>query len=362
MSDKPFHLKYRPRTLKSVIGHESVVTRLQGIIKSNKVPNALMFVGNSSVGKTTLARCFANDLNGTKNVEELRGDYKELNGTEQRTMEDIRAVIKLSMYKPSHKKRIIVIDEFQGVLSTPASAGALLKPLEEPSKDTIWILCTMDPSKLGTGNGKAIANRCTQFVLNPPSREDLRKQAIRIIKKEDMSYCKDIIDTLIDHSNYEFRTLANLAQSLNQYYEGLDSKPKRLQEKDISSILSTVTDSDDKLAVECLVGIYNKKYKQAYKALLNVTDYYRFISTLISGNQYLLTSAVLEGKGHSKLQWYLKTNKDLEAKVKNLKLTLGVLAQVNESLVDLKSIASNFAVDAQSLISARLYRLIKSMP
>ena len=66
MTDKnnDLHSKYRPRTLDEVIGHEAAVTRLRGQIKSGKLRSAYLFTGPSSVGKTTLARCLAAEING----------------------------------------------------------------------------------------------------------------------------------------------------------------------------------------------------------------------------------------------------------------------------------------------------------
>ena len=144
------------------------------------------------MGKTTLARALATELNSKP--AEKQQDYQEINGTDQRSIEDMRNLIQVSKFKPSGKKRIIVIDEAQGVLTNAPAAAALLKPLEEPSPDTLWILCSMDPTKFGSGNGKAIANRCTQFVLEPHSNGELLKQALRIAKGERMRYVDKELD------------------------------------------------------------------------------------------------------------------------------------------------------------------------
>lgn len=467
----------------------------------------MLFVGPSSAGKTTMSRAFAADLNGVSSVAELGSDYKEINGTDQRSIEDIRNLIQVSKYKPRHKKRIIVIDEFQGVLSNAqaaacfsadtrvytengplrmdvinnavglgypirvwsfnhsthtyelkpvvasrkipntkpcvslrinnSEAGAiatedhliydphkgeyvpakdlntalalranltyetqavevkasstaayvfdiqvadnenffvvvsedtcilahncLLKPLEEPSPDTLWILCTMDPSKLGTGNGRAIANRCTQFVLEPHTEKDLKKQCIRIIKREKMLYAKDIIDDLVQNCNGEMRTLANLLQAVQQYAEGMPKLPKKLKAEDIAAVLQTTSQSDEMLAVDVLTALYERQFTKIQRSLLDVQDGFRFVSLLLQGNLYLLNSAVLKGQKHSKLAWWSKTNKELASRVKGMKLTLGTLAHVNEALVHCKIQAANHALPAEELLSATLYRVVKEL-
>ena len=99
MSHTGFHLVYRPRNLSRVIGHEAAVTRLQGMVKSGKVPTAMAFFGPSGTGKTTLARAFAADINGLKAIGESR-DYMEVNGSAQKTMEDVAKWRQTARFKP----------------------------------------------------------------------------------------------------------------------------------------------------------------------------------------------------------------------------------------------------------------------
>jgi len=358
-----FHLKYRPRTLEKLIGNEQITTRLKGMIASNKIPNALLFVGPSSAGKTTMARAFAADLNGVKSVEALGTDYREINGTDQRSIEDIRSLIQQSRFKPRNKKRVIVVDEFQGVLSNAPAAAALLKPLEEPSADTLWILCTMDPAKLSSGTGRAIANRCTQFVLEGYSDEELRKQAMRIIKKEAMKYALPVVDSIVQNCDREMRTLANLLQAVNQYYEGLAKKPKKLSDEDIAAVLKSNSTTDEKTAVNVMLALYKLDFASVQRALLDVEDGFRFVSMLLSANMFLMNSAVLKGERHRKLAWWSKTNKDLSASVKKegLKLSLRTLATVNEMLVDCKIQSTVHALPPEELLSARLFSIIRAI-
>src|SRR5690606_3524739 len=128
-----------------------------------------------------LARCLAAEVNGIKDAEG-HPDYIEKNGSSERSIDDARDWISIAKFKPRTNKRFIVIDEAQGLLSNKQAAQAILKPLEEPAKDTIWILCSMDPAKFATGDGRAIANRCTQFNLEPHTPKELLKQAVRIAK------------------------------------------------------------------------------------------------------------------------------------------------------------------------------------
>lgn len=120
-----FATKYRPRNLEEVIGHESVVTKLRGIIKSKKYPNALLITGPSSAGKTTLARAFAASLSGVDTIEGST-DFYEVNCADTRTIDDMRAIVSSSKLHPMKlPKRFILLDEAQQLLSLNASTQCM---------------------------------------------------------------------------------------------------------------------------------------------------------------------------------------------------------------------------------------------
>ncbi len=354
-----FHLKYRPRSLERVIGHEQAVTRLQGLIKSGKIPNAMLFTGPSSAGKTTLARAFACALNGVKRVEEMQGAYQELNAADQRTIDDVRNLIRISRLKTPFKYRVIVIDEAQQLVSNAAAAQALLKPLEEPSPTTIWILCSMEPGKWTSGTGRALANRCQQFVLEAHTEEDLLKQAKRIAKGEEMDYAEKVLKTIVRNCNGEMRTLANIMQSVANYVDGLDKRPKKLDKDALSTVLSTLTANDERTATLVLQALYAGQYKVVVRHLLDVQDGFQFVTKLMWGAQHLLAVAALGGAKHPAIKSWSKMNQELERATKSLNLSLGQLALVNEAMVNIKGELLTHGANAQELLIARLYRVIK---
>lgn len=366
-----FALKYRPRNFKQVIGHEAVVTRLRGIVsklqKDEDTKNAILFLGPSSAGKTTLARCLAAEVNGLKDAEG-HPDYIEKNAGSDKGIDDVRAWVAMARYKPRTKKRFIVIDEAQALLSNKQAAQAILKPLEEPAKDTIWVLCSMDPAKFATGDGRAIANRCTQFNLEPHSPKELLKQAVRIATKEEMHYVLDddraALKAVVRNCNNEMRTVANMVESLQEYYEGLEKKPKVLGKEHVGEVLSSTESSDDLLAAEILYGVYGGSFAVVQKGLLKATDGFGLINKLLWANAYLMNITVLNGERSNKvwpsqaakkLQEMLKRKDVLEGKV------LRVVAAVNECLVLTKAQAQAFATSPEELLSAKLYRCIKEI-
>jgi len=356
------HRKYRPQTLDKIIGHTEAVTRLQGTIKTGKIPSAVLFTGASSAGKTTLARAYAAALNGKPVTQQQ--DFKELNAADQRGIDDVRELIKISKFKPINKRRVFVIDEAQQLVTNKAAVQAFLKPLEEPSPGTLWILCSMDPAKFMTGDGKAVANRCVQIALAPHSDSDLLKQAVRIAKGEAMTYIMDeekkLVGRIVENSNGEMRTLANLMESVQQYYAGLDPQPKKLKLTDIGSVLSSTESADDDLAVKVMLGLYSGKYTMVCRALLDIQDGFMFIKKLMYLSEFMLNVSVLGNERHRKV-WWSASNRKLHEAAKKLQLTLGMHAAINARFVRIAAQAASFQVSAEQLLASELYYLVKEV-
>ena len=347
--------KYRPSTLDDLIGHKAAVQRLRGMLKTG-LPTAFLLTGPSSVGKTTLARCLAAAINGVP-VEQQR-DYKEINGGDTRTIEDMRDLIKLSKFRPALKKRIFVVDESQQVVSNAPAAAALLKPLESGSPDTIWVLCSMDPSKFTTGNGKAIANRCQQFALTPPSSEDLTAYAKRIIVAEKMSYLKsgELVKELIGACQSEFRTLANLVQNCRDFYEGAKVKPERLSVEDLGEIIKGSSTQQDELVYQFVVAAMTGQFKQAQAALMDVEDAVSFLNQVSWAVGFLLNSMIV---GRHKKVWWTPLNKRLDVALK--KRTVGEIAALHDMVTTTRLEAASFIVPADELLTRAAFRHIRSM-
>jgi DNA polymerase III gamma/tau subunit len=356
------HNNYRPVNLDRIIGHEAHVTRMKGIVASGKHPNAIALFGPTSAGKTTLVRAFAADINDLKTITGSR-DYMEMNGSSEKSIDDIRQVQQLAKFKPQNKVRIICIDEAHGLLSNPQAANALLKVLETPPKNTMFAIASMEASKFQSSQvGRAILNRCNQFVLEPHTPEDLLKQAKRIAKGENMKYVLDeegkILKAVVKNAQ-EMRSLANLMESLQQYHEGLTKKPKLLDKEHIATVLKSTESSDDKLAVQVMLGVYGCQFKVVQRSLLDIQDGFQFVKKLMWLNQYAMNTTVLDGARHPKV-WGSAGGKEVLAATKG-KITMGMMAAVNASMVETVGILQQFATSPEELLSARLYRLIKEL-
>jgi DNA polymerase III delta prime subunit len=355
--DTGLDTKYRPSNLDEIIGHDGTVTRLRGIIEEKKWPKAILFTGPTSVGKTTLARAFATSILGKR--AEGHPDFMELNASDSRSIDDMRELIGLSKLRPtSGIRRFILVDEAQGLLSTPASVAAILKPVETPPKTTTWIFGSMDPEKFqSTQNGKALANRCIQFALQPPSADDLFTYGKRIVKGEGVTFF--------------MRSLANLIQSAIQFHSGLPKaeRPAKLAAEHMSSILQSSQTEDDFTIIKILAAVYAQKFSSAQKEILNLKDGFGSINKMLNTNWFILNHIVLKGARHPKV-WGNKNSFELvkvfETIVEqkgpaNVTEQVRLLGFVQDALTQLKFKAQAFALPEQMAISSTVFNVIQTL-
>ncbi len=166
--------KYRPQTFDEVYAQDHITKILKNTIEMDRTAQAYLFTGPRGVGKTSLARIFAKSLNClndgptitpcnvcqncTEITQGISSDVIEIDGASNTGVEDIRDLQKELMYAPStSRNKIYIIDEVH-MLSKNAF-NALLKTLEEPPENVIFIFATTEPHKVIP----TIISRCQRF-------------------------------------------------------------------------------------------------------------------------------------------------------------------------------------------------------
>ena len=145
---KSLYRRYRPMTLREVVGQPQVTEPLAKSIEQEKISHAYLFIGPRGTGKTSVARIFAHEINGFK--YELEDDYVdiiEIDGASNRGIDNIRELREKAAIAPtSGKYKVYIIDEVH--MLTKEAFNALLKTLEEPPKHVIFIMATTDAYKV----------------------------------------------------------------------------------------------------------------------------------------------------------------------------------------------------------------------
>ena len=180
---QPLYLKYRPQNLSQVIGQEVVTKTLSNAINYNKIVHAYLFCGPRGTGKTSTARILAKSLNCQSGItidpcnkciscESItKGnslDVIEIDAASHRKVEDAENLInRVSLGTYGSRFKIYIIDEVH--MLTDHAFNALLKTLEEPPKNVIFILATTEEYKVIP----TIISRCQKLDFKSVSQEEI---------------------------------------------------------------------------------------------------------------------------------------------------------------------------------------------
>ena len=170
--------KWRPQTFEDVVGQSHITKILKNSIEQNKVSHAYLFSGPRGVGKTTIARIMSCNLNNVDTIEDSI-DIIELDGASNRGIDEIREIKESVRYAPTEGKyKVFIIDESH--MLTKEAFNALLKTLEEPPPNVLFILATTEYNKLPL----TIISRCQRYAFKRISVNVMVDYLTEILSKE----------------------------------------------------------------------------------------------------------------------------------------------------------------------------------
>ncbi|WP_457642689.1 DNA polymerase III subunit gamma/tau [Persephonella sp.] len=220
MTYENFARKYRPKSFSEVVGQEGVVRTLSNAIKLDRLSHAYIFAGSRGLGKTTIARIITKCLNCEKGITDQpcgkcencleidRGsfpDMYEIDAASNRGIDDIRSLRDNVSYAPiKGRYKVYIIDEAH--MLTREAFNALLKTLEEPPPNNIFILATTELHKIPD----TIKSRCQTFIFRPPSVEQIKNYLKRILEAEGIPYEEEALQLIAEASEGGVRDAASL--------------------------------------------------------------------------------------------------------------------------------------------------------
>ena len=182
----PFHIRYRPRTLKEVIGQKDAVTSLSAMIKGKTRPHSFLFTGPSGCGKTTLARILASEFDcDQSNI--IEADAATNNGIDD--MRGITETLRYTGFGESPNK-MIIIDEAHAL--SKQAWMSLLKAVEEPPPHVFFTFCTTDPGKVP----ETIKTRCVSYNLKPLKYDDIMDLLEMVVDEESLDCTKALLSAV----------------------------------------------------------------------------------------------------------------------------------------------------------------------
>jgi DNA polymerase III subunit gamma/tau len=190
---------HRPQRLSELIGQEALVRTLANALRTGRIAHAFLLTGIRGVGKTTTARIIARALNCTGadgagqptpepcgvcahciGIAEGRHiDVLEMDAATRTGIDDVRELVDSVRYAPtSARYKVYIVDEVH-MLSEKAFNG-LLKTLEEPPPQTIFVFATTEVRKVPV----TVLSRCQRFDLRRVEGEVLRRHLAAIAESE----------------------------------------------------------------------------------------------------------------------------------------------------------------------------------
>ena len=222
---QPLYLKYRPQKLSELIGQEVVTKTLTNAILYNKIVHAYLFCGPRGTGKTSTARILAKSLNCQSGITTtpcekcescqsiIRGnslDVIEIDAASHRKVEDAEDLInRVSLGTYGSRFKIYIIDEVH--MLTDHAFNALLKTLEEPPPNVIFILATTEEYKIIP----TIISRCQKLDFKPVFQKDLEEKINDIANHEKIKIDQTILRFISKRSHGCLRDAVSLLDQIS---------------------------------------------------------------------------------------------------------------------------------------------------
>ena len=218
--------KYRSQTFSQLVGQEIVAKTLKQAVEQEKISHAYLFSGPRGTGKTSVAKIFAKAMNCPNQeggepcnncyicqavTDGSLEDVIEMDAASNNGVDEIRDIRDKSTYAPSIAQyKVYIIDEVH-MLSTGAF-NALLKTLEEPTPNVVFILATTELHKIPA----TILSRVQRFEFKSIKTQDIRDHIFQILEKEGIDYETEAVEIIARRAEGGMRdALSILDQALS---------------------------------------------------------------------------------------------------------------------------------------------------
>ncbi|MBM4061908.1 MAG: DNA polymerase III subunit gamma/tau [Planctomycetes bacterium] len=207
--DTPYQVvarRFRPQTFQQLVGQDQVLQSLRMALQQKKVPHAFLFSGSRGVGKTTSARILARCLNCqqgptpdpcgecpacTSILDGSNPDVIEIDAASNNSVDDVRQLREhVGFATMTSRYRVVILDEAH-MLSKPAF-NALLKTLEEPPPQVVFVLATTELHKVP----ETIVSRCQVLLFRRVGEQDLVRRLRSIAEQDGVAVPDDVLEEI----------------------------------------------------------------------------------------------------------------------------------------------------------------------
>ena len=300
---RSLYREYRPQTFSELVGQDHVARTLRNAVETDQVAHAYIFAGPRGTGKTSTARILAKTLNcvGADGANDrptitpcgvcrhcvaiadgVSLDVIEMDAASNRSIDDVRDLRDKIAFAPVDGRfKVYIIDEVH--MLTREAFNALLKTLEEPPDNVVFVLATTEAHKIP----ETIVSRCQRFDFHRPQVTDIVRLLAGIVERENarpdderggppIDIQEEALHIIARHSQGGFRDAIGTLDKLVTYAEGTITSADVLEALGVTSsdLLFEITDIvTERRTAEAL---------QFVQRLANEgTDYSQFIRDLL---------------------------------------------------------------------------------
>ena len=252
--------KYRSKSLDEIVGQSHVTDILARSLAQGIIAHAYLLTGPRGVGKTSIARILAHEINKLPYHEESSHlDIIEIDAASNNGVEDVRELREKVQIAPvSAAKKIYIIDEVH--MLSKAAFNALLKTLEEPPEHAVFILATTDSDKLPA----TIISRTQRFNFRSISVSDAARHLRHIADSEKIKIDDNALKLIALRGDGSFRDSISLLDQLRSIADKKTGITHQLVEQSLGLAPAE--------HVTKLLEAYNDKDLPAIVALLDESD------------------------------------------------------------------------------------------
>ena len=302
--------KYRSQTFSQLVGQDVVAKTLKQAVEQEKISHAYLFSGPRGTGKTSVAKIFAKAMNCPNQVDGepcnncyicqavtdgSLEDVIEMDAASNNGVDEIREIRDKSTYAPSLARyKVYIIDEVH-MLSTGAF-NALLKTLEEPTQNVVFILATTELHKIPA----TILSRVQRFEFKSIKTKDIKEHIHYILDKENISSEPEAVEIIARRAEGGMRDALSILDQALSLTQGnclttaiSEEITGTISLRALDNYVVALSQQDISKALECLNFLFENG-KSMTRFVTDLLQYLRDLLIVQTGGENTHHSAIFE--------------------------------------------------------------------